>query len=92
MNMKQFWRKLPLCDRLDWVPRFVYEDSTCFNPGERYKMSWRKRKKGCKMKAKKQGRILFFVSEENQYKADVIFLSSPVYDELEKNNWEIGKK
>jgi hypothetical protein len=73
MNMRQFWQKLPNDDRISFTLKIESFESRkrhgrmTFSSGE----SWRRKKKQCKMAAKRDGcKVLFFLSEKNCDKAE----------------------
>jgi hypothetical protein len=75
MNMRQFWQKLQYGDIINYTMKEVYVSSTLRKRHGRITISsgrsWRRVKKQCKMESKRDGSmVMFFLSEDNCFKAD----------------------
>lgn len=86
MRMRQFWQKVGKDERIDYLSKWLFTEYPRKGNGfSDLHCSWRRRKKEEKMKAKKNGKILFFLDYDNYYKADRIYAQSDLfYRELEK--------
>ncbi len=76
MNMRQFWQKFQYDDSIGFTNKESYVP-TCFR--ERHgrittssNTSWKRFKKKCKMESKRNGefRVVFFLSDDNFFKAE----------------------